>query len=52
VFVLTIAYHACFTVRWENVLQYSKEIGSLLGGSKLPPSPIIEDSKTIVKVLF
>ncbi|KAL9331077.1 hypothetical protein ACSQ67_000687 [Phaseolus vulgaris] len=34
---------------WENVLQYSKEIGSLLGGSKLPPSPIIEDSKTIFK---
>ncbi|WVY90407.1 hypothetical protein V8G54_035921 [Vigna mungo] len=34
---------------WENVLQYSKEIGSLLGGSKLPPSPIIDDSKTIVK---
>ncbi|CAJ1972241.1 unnamed protein product [Sphenostylis stenocarpa] len=34
---------------WENVLQYSKEIGSLLGGSKLPPSPIIEDSNTIVK---
>ncbi|KAG2389730.1 Nuclear pore complex protein [Vigna angularis] len=34
---------------WENVLQYSKEIGSLLGVSKLPPSPIIDDSKTIVK---
>ncbi|RDX87079.1 Nuclear pore complex protein NUP85, partial [Mucuna pruriens] len=35
---------------WEHVLQYSKEIGSLLGGPKLPSSPIIEDPNAIVKI--
>ncbi|KAK7384976.1 hypothetical protein VNO78_30680 [Psophocarpus tetragonolobus] len=34
---------------WEHVLQYSKEIGSLLGGPKLTPSPIIENPSAIVK---
>ncbi|KAG5098294.1 hypothetical protein JHK82_048148 [Glycine max] len=34
---------------WEHVLQYSKEIGSLLGGPKLPASPIIEDPNVIAK---
>lgn len=34
------------------MLQYSKEIGSLLGGPKLPASPIIEDPNVIAKVLF
>ncbi|KAK7293851.1 hypothetical protein RJT34_16728 [Clitoria ternatea] len=34
---------------WEHVLQYSKEIASLLGGPKLSPTPIIKDPNTIVK---
>ncbi|TKY58298.1 Nuclear pore complex protein NUP85 [Spatholobus suberectus] len=34
---------------WEHVLQYSKGIGSHLGGPKLPASPIIEDPNAIVK---
>jgi hypothetical protein len=38
-------------IRWEHVLQYSKEITSLLIGPKLGPSPIIEDPNEIVKVL-
>lgn len=42
----------CLTIRWEYVVEYSKDISSLLGGPKLPPSPIIEDPKAIFKVLF
>ena len=42
----------CLTIRWENVLEYSKDITSLLGGPKLLPSPIIEDPSEIVKVLL
>ncbi|XP_029125916.1 nuclear pore complex protein NUP85 isoform X2 [Cajanus cajan] len=34
---------------WEHVLQYSKEIGTLLGGSKLTNSPIIEGPNILVK---
>ncbi|KAF7830112.1 nuclear pore complex protein NUP85 [Senna tora] len=33
----------------EHVIEYSKDISSLLGGPKLPPSPIIEDPKAIFK---
>jgi hypothetical protein len=39
-------------IRWEHVLQYSKDITSLLAGPKLAPNPIIEDPNEIVKVLF
>ncbi|KAK2453172.1 nuclear pore complex protein NUP85 [Trifolium repens] len=34
---------------WEHVLQYSKDITSLLAGPKLAPNPIIEDPNEIVK---
>ncbi|CAL0323091.1 unnamed protein product [Lupinus luteus] len=34
---------------WEHVLEYSKEITSLLGGPKLSPGAIIEDPNEIVK---
>ncbi|XP_061350763.1 nuclear pore complex protein NUP85 [Gastrolobium bilobum] len=34
---------------WEHVLEYSRDITSLLGGLKLAPSPIIEDPNAIVK---
>ncbi|KAL1353092.1 hypothetical protein HN51_017021 [Arachis hypogaea] len=34
---------------WENVLEYSKDITSLLSGPKLPPGPIIEERTDIVK---
>ncbi|KAI4337502.1 hypothetical protein L6164_015910 [Bauhinia variegata] len=34
---------------WEYVMEYSKDISSLLSGPKLPSNPIIEDSKTIFK---
>ncbi|KAM7493328.1 hypothetical protein LguiB_027937 [Lonicera macranthoides] len=34
---------------WEFVIEYSKEINSLLGGRKLPPSSAIEDPNTVLK---
>ncbi|XP_059657172.1 nuclear pore complex protein NUP85 [Cornus florida] len=34
---------------WEYVMEYSKDINSLLGSPKLPPSSVIEDPKTILK---
>lgn len=33
-------------IRWEYVMEYSKDISAILGGPKLPPSPIIEDPTT------
>ncbi|XP_042483468.1 nuclear pore complex protein NUP85 [Macadamia integrifolia] len=35
----------------ENVMEYSKEINSLLGNPKLPPSSGIEDPKTVLKIV-
>ncbi|KZV37197.1 hypothetical protein F511_04616 [Dorcoceras hygrometricum] len=34
---------------WEHVMEYSREISSLLGNSNSSPSPIIEDAKVILK---
>lgn len=42
----------CCTIRWEHVLEYSKDIASLLGGPKLSPGPIIEDPNAIATVLL
>ncbi|XP_060208342.1 nuclear pore complex protein NUP85 [Lycium barbarum] len=33
---------------WEHVIEYSKEISSLLSDRKPPPRPIIEDPKSVV----
>lgn len=33
-------------------MEYSKEISSLLGNSKLSVTPIIEDPKVVLKVSF
>lgn len=37
-------------IRWEYVMEYSKDICSLLGSTKSPPGSVIEDPKTILKV--
>lgn len=37
-------------IRWKYVMEYSKEIGSLLGYSKSPAGCVIEDPKTVLKV--
>ncbi|XP_073147323.1 nuclear pore complex protein NUP85-like [Henckelia pumila] len=34
---------------WEHVMEYSKELGSLLGNSNSSPTPLIEDPKAILK---
>ncbi|KAA8521842.1 hypothetical protein F0562_012536 [Nyssa sinensis] len=34
---------------WEYVMEYSKDIKSLLGNPKLPPSLVIEDPKTVLE---
>ncbi|KAK0571097.1 hypothetical protein LWI29_010964 [Acer saccharum] len=34
---------------WEYVLEYSKDINSLLGNRQSPPCPLIEDPKAILK---
>ncbi|KAI9192513.1 hypothetical protein LWI28_023943 [Acer negundo] len=34
---------------WEYVLEYSKDINSLLGNRQYPPCPLIEDPKAILK---
>ncbi|KAJ7965937.1 Nuclear pore complex protein Nup85 [Quillaja saponaria] len=34
---------------WEYVIEYSKDISSLLGGSNLTRGPIIEDPKAVLK---
>ncbi|GAB4837215.1 Nucleoporin nup85 [Ancistrocladus abbreviatus] len=36
---------------WVYVMEYSKEINSLLGNSKSSPSSVIDDPRTIVKVV-
>ncbi|KAJ4958812.1 hypothetical protein NE237_025923 [Protea cynaroides] len=42
------SYH----VDWlEHVMEYSKDINSLLGNPKLPPSSGIEDPKTVLKMV-
>lgn len=37
-------------IRWEYVLEYSKDINSLLGNQKSPPQLLIEDPKAVLKV--
>ncbi|CAK9184884.1 unnamed protein product [Ilex paraguariensis] len=37
------------TIRWEYVMEYSKEISSLLCNPKLPPTSVIEDPKTVLE---
>ncbi|KAK9273889.1 hypothetical protein L1049_018701 [Liquidambar formosana] len=34
---------------WEYVMEYSKDINSLLGSSNSPPNSVIEDPKTVLK---
>ncbi|KAL5783313.1 hypothetical protein ACOSP7_008342 [Xanthoceras sorbifolium] len=34
---------------WEYVLEYSREINSLLGNRQSPPCPLIEDPKAVLK---
>ncbi|KAF6164182.1 hypothetical protein GIB67_010152 [Kingdonia uniflora] len=36
---------------WQHVIEYSKEINSLLGNPEPPPSSLIEDPKTVLKVV-
>lgn len=36
---------------WEYVMEYSKDINSLLGSPVLPSNPVIEDPKTILKIV-
>ncbi|PON67820.1 Nucleoporin [Parasponia andersonii] len=36
---------------WEYVMEYSKEIGSLLGNAKSPAGSVIEDPKTVLKTV-
>lgn len=31
-------------------MEYSKDINSLLGDSKAPPNPVIDDPKTVLRV--
>ena len=40
----------CDIIRWDYVMEYSREINVLLGGQKLSPSSVIEDPKTVLKV--
>lgn len=37
-------------IRWEYVMDYSKDINSLLGNPKSLPSPVIEDPKAVLQV--
>lgn len=37
-------------IRWEYVMEYSKDISSLLGHPKSSPDPVIEDPKEVLKV--
>lgn len=37
-------------IRWEYVMEYSKDINSLLGNPKSVPTSAIEDPKTVLKV--
>ena len=36
--------------RWEYVMEYSKDIGLLLGNPKSPSGSVIEDPRTVLKV--
>ncbi|KAF8407088.1 hypothetical protein HHK36_006213 [Tetracentron sinense] len=36
---------------WEHVMEYSRDIDSLLGNPKPPPSSAIEDPKTVLKTV-
>lgn len=37
--------------RWEYVLEYSREINSLLGSPKSTSETILEDPKEVIKVI-
>lgn len=37
-------------IRWQYIMEYSKEINSLLGNPKPSPNLAIEDQKTVLKV--
>lgn len=39
-------------LRWDYIIEYSKEIKSLLGDQKLPPNSAIEDPRTILQVVL
>ncbi|XP_077217891.1 nuclear pore complex Nup85-like protein [Tasmannia lanceolata] len=36
---------------WQHVMEYSRQISSLLGTPKSTPSPVIEDPKTVLKTV-
>lgn len=37
-------------IRWEYVMEYSKDIKSLLSDTISSPAPLIEDPKSVIKV--
>lgn len=40
----------CCEIRWEYVLEYSKDISSLLGNQTSTTQSLIEDPKEVLKV--
>lgn len=45
---LFVLYHTL--IRWEYVMEYSKDISSLLDNAKSLPNSMIDDPKTVLKV--